>query len=210
MKHHQFTQTFTNTEVVVKQLKRFSRTVFTLIFSFSLIFALTGCNNENDGALSGPNAPEEISSKNTTRSELNIIRTKNRGLNKFFESSALITVKDGGEITVGNGKHGESKIIFNHGDVSEDVLVTFSWESTGLLMGGATFSPHGINFNNPVEVRLSYKDADLNGIDPANLAIWYYNEDLDVWELVPSTVDTSRKRVIGYLNHFSRYALSAD
>jgi len=79
-----------------------------------------------------------------------------------------------------------------------------------LLQGGAEFSPHGTTFNNPVAIRLSYKDADLTGINEQDIKIWYFNEIEGVWELIASDVDTGKKRVTGYIEHFSRYAIGSE
>ncbi len=143
--------------------------------------------------------------------ELNILKSKSGvSLNKLFVKEKLITVAQGGKIEVGDPVHGISKLNFKPGDVSQDVLVTFSWESTGLLQGGAEFSPHGTTFNNPVKVTLSYKDADLTGINEQDIKIWYFNEIEGVWELIASDVNTEKKQVKGYLEHFSRYAIGAE
>ena len=143
--------------------------------------------------------------------DLNILKsTSPLSLNKLFVQSKLITVAHGGKIEVGDNMHGKSGLNFKSGDVSQNVLVTFEWESTGLLEGGAQFSPHGTTFNNPVEIRLSYKDADLSGINEEDIQIWYFNEEENVWELIASDVHTDHKYVKGYINHFSRYAIGAE
>ena len=143
--------------------------------------------------------------------ELNILKSKSGvSLNKLFVQEKLITVAEGGKIEVGDKEHGESELEFKSGDVSQDVLVTFFWESAGLLQGGAEFSPHGTTFNNPVQVKLSYKDADLTGINEQDIKIWYFNEIEGVWELIASDVNTETKHVKGHLEHFSRYAIGTE
>jgi len=148
----------------------------------------------------------------TTRApgELKILKSTDLSLGKLFVSQKLITVKDGGIVQVGNMMHGVSSLDFKPGDVSDDVTVTFNWESTGLLEGGAQFSPHGIYFNNPVAIKLSYKDADLTGINEATLKIWYFNEATGLWELVASDVHMNGKYIKGTIEHFSRYAIGAE
>ena len=142
--------------------------------------------------------------------ELKILKAKTYSLGKLFVNEKLITVEDGGKIQVGDDEHGTSGLHFESGDVSQDVLVRFSWESTGLLVGGAEFSPHGTVFNNPVKIKLSYKDADLTGINEQDIRIYYFNDTEGVWELIASDVNTVKKQVKGYIDHFSRYALAAQ
>ena len=85
--------------------------------------------------------------------------------------------------------------------------ITFWWESNSFQ---AEFSPHGTMFNVPVRMELSYEDADLTGIDENDLRIYYYNDATQEWELIGDQVDTVNKIVIGYTNHFSRYAIGME
>lgn len=143
--------------------------------------------------------------------DLHILKSLNGpSLNKAFIKQQVIKKSKGGLIEVGDKQHGKSSLNFPKDAVSEDVEVTFEWESTGFLEGGAQFSPHGTVFLKPVEIKLSYKDADLTGINEADLKIWYFNEDLGVWELVGDEVHPDQKYVRGYINHFSRYAIGAE
>jgi hypothetical protein len=130
-------------------------------------------------------------------------------LNKVFQVSKWVD-DDGGVVTVGDDKHGYSQLHFPEDAVDREVLVTFWWESTGFLTGGADFSPYGITFDRPVRITLSYKDADLTGVNENDLRIYYFNEVTGDWEVVGDYVDKARQRVIGYTNHFSRYAIGID
>lgn len=76
------------------------------------------------------------------------------------------------------------------------------------VLSDLNFGPHGIQFNEPAEVELSYKMADLTGIDENSLKVFYFNETTQLWELIGGVVDTSKKKITVYLPHFSRYALS--
>jgi len=64
------------------------------------------------------------------------------------------------------------------------------------------------NINKPVKIELSYKTADLTGIDENILGVYYFNEETDLWEFVGGEVDKKGKKVTAYLNHFSRYAVA--
>ena len=75
----------------------------------------------------------------------------------------------------------------------------------------AILGPAGKRFKRPIIFTLSYKGADLGGIDESNLVIMYLNEDIGVWEVVDgSVVDTQKKRVSAPLTHFSRYGIGGD
>lgn len=137
-------------------------------------------------------------------SQIHFLKSKHPGFAKTFRKVQWITVANGGTITVGDDSSGYSDISFLSGDLDQDTLITFGWDSEGYI---SELSPHGIEFNNPVALRLSYKDADLNGVVEDSLRIWYYHEGSDVWELIGGTVNKTEKRVEGYINHFSRYAI---
>ncbi len=145
----------------------------------------------------------------TQSSGFKILKVKNPSLKKEFDKSKWIGPR-GGTIWLGDRVHGISKLSVPFGALDTWVSINFWWESTGFLEGGADFSPHGTQFNLPVRVQLSYKDADLGDIDENDLEIRYYNEETGEWEFIGNEVDTSKKVVIGYTDHFSRYAIGAE
>ena len=190
----------------MKSVKKIVKTLTAVVLLTGLAINFNACSEQ-----SPLQSSDDTTSTKRAPGELNILKSKSGvSLNKLFVQSKLITVANGGRIEVGDTVHGKSRLNFKSGDVSQDVLVTFSFESTGLLEGGAEFSPHGTTFNNPVEIRLSYKDADLTGINEEDIQIWYFNEEENVWELIASDVHTGSKYVKGYINHFSRYAIGAE
>ena len=138
-----------------------------------------------------------------------MLKSKSTSLNKVYQKSEVIG-EDGGTIIVGNNWRGISKLEIPAGALDDDVQITFWWESTGFLQGGADFSPHGTTFNLPVRLEISYKDADLNGVDEDDLKLYYYHEDTNIWELIGDQVNKDKKVVIGYTDHFSRYAIGAE
>ena len=190
----------------MKKTKNIFASLTTALLLAGLALNFNACSEQ-----SPLQSSDNVTSTKRAPGELNILKSKSGvSLNKLFVKEQLITVAAGGEIEVGDQEHGKSALEFKPGDVSQDVLVTFSWESAGLLQGGAEFSPHGTTFNNPVQVKLSYKDADLTGINEQDIKIWYFNEIEGVWELIASDVNTEKKHVKGYLEHFSRYAIGAE
>ena len=71
----------------------------------------------------------------------------------------------------------------------------------------ADCSPHGIVFQKPCTMKMSYKGADLTGIDESEICAWYWNEDMELWEYVDAKVNVAQKTVEFELSDFSRYAL---
>jgi len=189
----------------MKRIKNLTLSLVAAVFMLGLAMNFNACGNA-----SSVQSFDQSAATTRAPGELKILKSTDLSLGKLFVAEKLITVKGGGKVEVGDKQHGVSSLDFKPGDVSADVLVTFNWESTGLLEGGAQFSPHGIYFNNPVEIELSYKDADLTGIDEATLKIWYFNETTGLWELVAGDVHMDGKYIKGTIEHFSRYAIGAE
>jgi len=72
------------------------------------------------------------------------------------------------------------------------------------------FGTHGMVFNVPVKVTMSYRDADLSGIDEKTIRIAWLNETSGELEDMECEVDFVNKTVTGYLDHFSAYGLISD
>ena len=168
----------------------------------------------NDGPLSQEQletitAPKE--KIQVAENDLKILKSKSGvSLQKRFVTSWYIPLGAYGWAYAGDDWHGRTWLYFPPYAMNKTTTVTIDWESTGFLEGGAEFSPHGVQFNYPVTVWISYKDADLNGINEQDLKIWYYNEDTGFWELIGDVVDTQNKMVGGLLHHFSRYAIGTE
>jgi hypothetical protein len=177
----------------------------TRMFSFrnlALVFAalllMIGCETQS------PVSPSPVAKIVRSTDQMKFLHAKTIRFEKEFRADQLITASDGGTISVGDDISGVSTIQFQPGDLNDDRLISFGWDSQGYV---TELGPHGLVFNHPVELDLSYKDADLTGVDEDNLKIWYYNEGNDNWELIGGTVDKTAKRVEGTILHFSRYAI---
>ena len=163
-------------------------------------------SQEQLDAITAPEEKIQIAEK-----DLKILKSKSGvSLQKRFVSSWYIPLGAYGWAYVGDYEHGRSWLYFPPYAMNQATTVTMDWESTGFLQGGAEFSPHGTQFNSPVTVWISYKDADLGGIDEEDLKIWYFNEEAGMWELIGDVVDTKNQMVGGLLDHFSRYAIGAE
>jgi hypothetical protein len=171
------------------------------------MFTITAC--EKDLPMTAEQ-PATISTGKVT-----ILKVKDEllsGLDKVFATKTIID-DDGGTIVVGDYSHGICYLSFPEDAINEKLYpngttIAFYWESNSLLE--AEFYPDGIQFDEPVYIRLSYLDADLTGVNEDDLGIYYHNPDTGNWELISNQVNTSAKYVEGYINHFSRYAIGMD
>ncbi len=177
--------------------KRF-RKLTTLILASIIIMSLFGCT-QNTAV-----GPIDTESGKRKTSEITFLKSKNPRLSKVFNRSQLVTAASGGTVQIGDETTGISSITFAAGDLSNDLTVEFWWNSQNFE---ADLGPHGSTFNNPIVIRLSYKDADLGNIDEEDLRIWYYDENDDMWEPVGQVVNTVEKYVEGTTPHFSRYSV---
>jgi hypothetical protein len=72
------------------------------------------------------------------------------------------------------------------------------------------FGTNGLVFDKPVTVTMSYRDADLSGVNVASIRIAWLNPKTGMFESIRCTLDPVNKTVTGTLNHFSAYALISD
>lgn len=72
------------------------------------------------------------------------------------------------------------------------------------------FGTDGLVFNVPVTVTMSYRGADLSGVDESSIRIGWWDEDNLKWTDMVCTVDKVNQTVTGQLHHFSAYALVSD
>ena len=181
------------------------------------VFTLAGCESRSPVS---SNSEQSETVKEVVQSNIGPVRllqveekelTLMKG--KTFSKTKKIKAKHGGTIEVGDRHYGKSKITFKKNDLPEDLTISFEWVSGGTFEGmlnDLEFGPHGLVFNSPVEVRLSYKKADLQGFNEKDLKLFYYNEETELWEFIGGEVDEKKKIVIGFLDHFSRYAIGAE
>lgn len=71
----------------------------------------------------------------------------------------------------------------------------------------ADFGPDGW-FDQEVTVTISYKDADLTGINPSKLTLAWYDENSGQWVDLGGTVDLIQKTVTAKAWHFTQYTIS--
>ena len=178
-----------------------------LILAIGLLLTIVACERDLPMTAEQPVA--------SSANQVTILKVKDdpvSGLEKLFVVERLID-DDGGLIRIGDYDSGYSGLKFPEDAINEDqypdgVLIQFYWESESMLQ--ADFYPEGLTFDEPVTLRLSYKDADLTGVIEEDLGIYYYNPSTDNWELISNQVNTNAKYVEGHINHFSRYAIGME
>lgn len=69
------------------------------------------------------------------------------------------------------------------------------------------FGPDGW-FDQEVTVTISYKEANLIGIDPTKLTLAWYDESTNRWVDIGGTVDLLKKTVTAKTRHFTEYTIS--
>ena len=107
---------------------------------------------------------------------------------------------DGGVIEVG-----PHRLYIPPRALSDDVTITAEAPTGDVNL--VTFEPHGLSFERPVALRMSYANCSVLGILlPKRIA--YTSDLLAILEFLPSVDDFSNSRVTGKLDHFSGYALA--
>jgi hypothetical protein len=72
------------------------------------------------------------------------------------------------------------------------------------------FGTSGLVFDKPVKVTMSYRDADLTGVNETSIRIAWLNEATGEFEDLACEVDTVNKLITAELEHFSAYGLISD
>jgi len=137
------------------------------------------------------------------------------GESATIEDSVRVSTSDNVAIGVGNDEIGTSGLDIPAESVNDrdnDTKIKFIKVKINKIGEvSADLRPDGMTFKNPVWLKLSYKGADLTGIDENTLVIMYLNEEIGAWEVVEgSVVDTQHQTVSAPLYHFSRYAVGSD
>jgi len=91
-----------------------------------------------------------------------------------------------------------------------DVDTLYSIDIPDLSVFYNEFGTDGLVFNVPVTVTMSYRGADLSGVDESTIRIGWWDEDGQKWVDMVCTLDKVNQTVTGQLHHFSAYALVSD
>ena len=93
---------------------------------------------------------------------------------------------------------------YAYGDVVE---ITAHVDATRFFV---QFGPHGSTFlgKQPAVLMFNYLYADLGGVDPANLKVFYQPSTNTDWEAQTSYVEKRGNRILVDIYHFSNYAVA--
>ena len=90
--------------------------------------------------------------------------------------------------------------------LSDDTEISMCESWPGIV--AVDLGPEGLVFNNPVEFKISYKGLDLGDMNEEDLTIYFVDHETNTWIDTNAEVDTKKKTVTTWMDHFSRYALS--
>jgi hypothetical protein len=143
--------------------------------------ALAAWKRQHPGAKGGP--------------EIDLLRCQPRD----YEADAAIIGPDGGTLHVG-----PHELVIPKGALSEEVLITAEAPTSSLV--DVTFEPHGLQFQRPADLKLSYKGC-VRPTD-SDLLVAYLGLGNQVLELPPSRDLRLDDEVDADIDHFSRYAIA--
>jgi hypothetical protein len=116
-----------------------------------------------------------------------------------YDADAAIVGPNGG--TLHAGAH---ELVIPKGALTEEVLITAEAPTSSLV--DLRFEPHGLQFQRPAELKLSYKGC----VRPTatDLLVAYLGQGNQVLELPPSRDLRVDDEVDADIDHFSRYAIA--
>ena len=168
---------------------------------FVLLFGILGCETN------APDSPLTALSIKSTTNQLQFLQPQRSGFNKVFKAEQYVTASGGGTVLLGDEQYGYCSLDFMPGSLNENTTISFRWDSQSFM---AELTPHGIYFNNPVKLTLSFKNGEVSTQEAGALRVWYYNEPETNWELIGGEVDLEGQQVETYISHFSKYALAGE
>jgi hypothetical protein len=117
-----------------------------------------------------------------------------------YDGEAAIIGPEGGEL-----RFGPHRLTIPAGALLTRTVVTA--EAPTSLMVTADFSPHGLQFQKDVELRLDY-DHCTQPLLPGAFRVVYLDDLLRILETPPSEDYRSSRWIRGWLRHFSKYAVA--
>jgi hypothetical protein len=126
-------------------------------------------------------------------------------------TSAWITADAGALLEVGDVSIGITTLDIPAGAVDDSTLITMDATTSGPIF--VDLGPHGTDFNAgslPI-LQISFQGADLSGIDPNTINIYYNNVAESTWDPVEvSVANPTEATVTAPLAHFSQYAPGSE
>jgi len=163
-----------------------------LALTFVAFIALVGCS-EMPTSAEAPEGP--------TLLKRNLVAY--RGLDEGVYTEQIVSAGEGGVVTLL-----DVELHFPPKALDNDTLISISIPDPAVFFND--FGTNGLQFNVPVMVVMSYRDADLSGIDENTIKIAWHNDYNDTWDIIDCTINPFDKTVVGFVSHFSAYALITD
>lgn len=116
-----------------------------------------------------------------------------------YAGEAAIIGPKGGTLHVG-----DHELVIPEGALDQEVLISAEAPTSSLV--DVNFQPHGLQFQKPAKLTLSYERCVRPTI--SDLLIAYLGQGNRLLELRPSVDDKSDKDVTAGIDHFSRYAVA--
>jgi len=178
---------------------RFQRMSFVFVAAAVFLAAtvmLTGCSQSPLDHGNTSNGPRLL-----TRSAASSAALSRSTAGDYVEQ--VISASDGGRLSLF-----DVVLDIPPGAVDNDTL--FSITIPDFVVFYNEFGTSGLVFNVPVRVSMSYRDADLTGVNESTIRIGWLSEETNQWNDIVCEVDRVHKVVTGELHHFSAYGLISD
>jgi len=186
----------------------FSRTI--IASCLIVLLLISGCGKEYPKAPLGSdqNATQSRLGKKFRNSTSSVISSKQVKRKKALDQAALrcnasqsIVPSSGGGV-----KLYDFRINIPAGALSSNTSISIAPTCDTYLQ--SDFGPDGTQFQIPATLTISYEEADLTGIKPADLTISWFDPATNQWIDLGGTVDTKTKTVSVQVWHFTEYTLS--
>jgi len=118
---------------------------------------------------------------------------------KAYDADAAIIGPSGGTLHAG-----DHELVIPKGALDREELIVMEAPTSSLV--DVRLQPHGLQFNSPAKLTLSYKSCVVPTI--ADLLVAYLGQGRQILELPPSSDHRSEDKVEADIGHFSRYAVA--
>ena len=152
-----------------------------------------------------------VGNENYVRAEVKSAKTGKTAWTQPFD------IENSEQATVSAGNHvinlDQAIIVSNtSGEVTADILSSGQYPKNfppvGYLSPVYSLSTTGI-LSSGNQITISYDNKKLP-VNADNLSIYYFNEEINTWEKIPTVLDKAKKTATAQLSHFSLYTLSAE
>jgi len=120
-----------------------------------------------------------------------------------YYNEAVVPAKEGGRLEL-------LDVVLDIPAGALDVDTVYSINIPDISLFYNEFGTDGLVFKRPVTVTMSYRNADLSGIDESAIHIGWWDEERTRWVSMDCELDRVNQVVVGQLYHFSAYALVSD